>query len=82
MKTVMTQIHGKLVPVDVELRLDGASVTLKAQDARRLADCIHWSLRPPVNGKVSLIVEAETIQSSVVWKAVSSKHDTTDQTKT
>lgn len=82
MKTVMTQIHGKLVPVDVELRLDGASVTLKAQDARRLADCIHWSLRPPVSGKVSLTVVAETIQSSVVWRVDSSKQDTTDQTKT
>ena len=80
--TLTKNIHGRLVEVDVGLKLDGDWVTLNQQDAKKLLNCIHWSQRPPVSGRISLIVEAETIQSSVVWTAGYSKQGTTVPTRT
>jgi hypothetical protein len=70
------------VLVEVDLRVDGDSVILSRADARRLLNCIRWRLPRPVNGKVLLTVEAETILYSDVSKEDSNKHDTTDPTRT
>lgn len=64
--TFWTDIQDQVVQAEVDLRVDGTSVTLSRADAKRLLNCIRWRLQPPVNGKVSLIVEAETIPFSDV----------------
>lgn len=61
MTTTGQTILGVPVTVDASLVVDGTLQTLNQADVKRLLDCIRWTQPPPVNGKVSLIVEAETI---------------------
>lgn len=82
MMTLTHTILGIPVLVDVSLDVDGTSVTLNPQDVRRLLNSIHWTNQPPVNGRVSVTVVAETIPYLGVSKEDSNKPVTTDPTRT